>query len=341
MTFRRSVAVAALTAAVVGQLCLVLTSAAQAQSTVLRIRGVYAPADTSSQAMEIFKAEAERRSRGTLAIELIPDTPGQSGAREVLDEVRIQTFFGTWIGAPNLSRLVPEIGALGLPFVFDNYDQVARALRGPVGGVIEAKMAAKGFTMLGWMQWGAHQVMNSKRPLKTLADFKDLKIRVQPNETFLATFRALGANPVALDLKDIYAALRQGDIESFEGPYSTIYNYRFYEHQKYVSDSAHVLDLIAVVANRQAFMRLEPGEQKALRDAAAIACAQEWKMAAADDAGALAKLRELGLQFDPLPPDTRAALRKATAVVVEDARKRYGDDLVNSILEAAGRRHIN
>jgi TRAP-type transport system periplasmic protein len=336
MTFRRSVTGAALTAAV-----LVLPSAAQAQSTTLRLRGVYAALDTSSQAMEIFKAEAERRSGGTLEIELIPDVPGQTGAREVLDEVRVQTFFGTWIGAPNLSRLVPEIGALGLPFIFDNYDQVARVLRGPVGGTIEAKMAAKGFMVLGWMQWGAHQVMNSQRPLKTLADFKNLKIRVQPNETFLATFRALGANPVAMDVKDVHAALRQGDIESFEGPYSSIYNYRFYEHQKYISDSAHVLDLIAVVANRQAFMRLLPGERKALSDAAAIACAEEWKMAAADDARSLAKIREKGLQFDPLPPETRAALRKATAVVVEDARKRYGDDIMNTILETAGNRPIN
>jgi len=286
--------------------------------------------------MEIFKAEAERRSGGTLAIELIPDTPGVGGAREVMDEVRTQNAFGTWIGAPGFSRLVPEIGALSLPFVFDNFDQVARALKGPVGTTIEAKLAAKGFTVLGWMQWGARHVMNSKRPLRTLDDFKGLKIRVQVNETHLATFRALGANPVALDLKDIQTALRQGDVDGYEGPYLTIYNYKFYEHQKYISDSGHVLDLIAVVVNRKAFMSLQPREQKAIREAAAIACAQEWKMAAAEDAGALVKLKEKGLQFDTLPPKNRAALRRSTAVVVDDARKRFGDEVVNSILASAG-----
>jgi hypothetical protein len=55
--------------------------------------------------MEIFKAEAERLSGGTLAVELIPDTPGVGGAREVIDEIRTQRFFGTWIGAPGFSRL--------------------------------------------------------------------------------------------------------------------------------------------------------------------------------------------------------------------------------------------
>ncbi len=331
MKFRRSVTASALTAAV-----LALSAAAQAQPATLRLHGVYAAEDTSSRAMEIFKAEAERLSGGTLAIELIPDTPGVGGAREVMDEVRTQRVFGTWIGAPGFSRLVPEIGALSLPFVFDNYDQVARALKGPVGASIEAKLAAKGFLVLGWMQWGARHVMNSKRPLKTLDDFNGLKIRVQVNETHLATFRALGANPVALDLKDIHAALRQGDVDGYEGPYLTIYDYKFYEHQKYISDSAHVLDLIVVVVNKQAFMSLQPREQKAIREAAATACAQQWKMTAAEDAGALVKLKEKGLQFDPLPLKTRAALHRATAVVVEDAKKRFGDEVVNSILASAG-----
>jgi TRAP-type transport system periplasmic protein len=330
MKLRRSVTGAALAAAV-----LALPLAAQAQPATLRMHGVYAAEDTSSKAMEIFKAEAERLSGQTLEIELIPDTPNAGGSREVVDEVRSQKAFGTWIGAPTFSRLAPEIGALSLPFVFDNFDQVARALKGPVGASIEANLAAKGFAVLGWMQWGARHVMNSKRPLRTLDDFNGLKIRVQVNETHLATFRALGANPVALDLKDILPALRQGEIDGYEGPYSTIYEYKFYEHQKYISDSAHVLDLIAVVVNRRAFMSLSPRQQKAIRQAAATACAQQWKMAAAQDAGALAKLKENGLQFDPLPRETRAALRRATAVVVDDARKRFGNTVVDSILASA------
>jgi TRAP-type transport system periplasmic protein len=332
MTFRRSVTAAALAAVV-----LTLAPAAQAQPTTLRIRGLYPAEDTTSQAMEIFKAEAERRSGGTLNFELIPDTPGLGGAKEVLDEIRIQNFFGTWIGAPNMSRLVPEIGAMALPFVFENYDQVARALEGPVGVAIEAKLAAKGFTVVGWMQWGVRHVINAKRPLRTLDDFKGLKIRVLPSETQLATFRALGANPVAIELKDIFTALRHGDVDGLENPYSTIWDYKYYEHQKYLSDSAHVLDLIAVVVNRKAFMSLQPGEQNAIREAGAIACAQQWKMAAEQDAGAFVKIREQGLQFDPLPPETRSALRQATAVVVEDARKRFGNEYVDSILAAAGR----
>ena len=62
-------------------------------------------------------------------------------------------------------------------------------------------MADKGFISLGFMELGARQVTNSVRPIKTMADLKGLKIRLQPNETHLATFRALGANPLAMDIQ--------------------------------------------------------------------------------------------------------------------------------------------
>jgi tripartite ATP-independent transporter DctP family solute receptor len=324
MKFGRSVASVMLAAAV-----LAFASAAHADPTTLQLRSPFSAEHPSSKAMEIFKAEVKRLSGGSIEIAL---NPGAPGAREILDEIRVKDVFGIWLGAANLSRLAPEIGALGLPYVFDNYDQVARALRGQAGAMIEARMATKGFTSLGWMMYGAHHVTNSKKPLRTLDDFKGLKIRVQPNQTHLAIFRALGASPVAMDIKDLYLALQQGDIDAHENSYWLLYHDK--QDQKYLSDSAHLLDLIAFVVNRNTLMSLQPRQQEAIREAAAIAVAQQWKMVDAGDTEALVKLREKGVQFDPLPPETRAGLRRATAVVVEDARKWAGNELIDSILAA-------
>jgi TRAP-type transport system periplasmic protein len=327
MKFGRSFAGAAFVAAV-----LALAPTAQGQPTTLRVRSAFVAEHPASQAMEIFKAEAERLSEGSIEVEVLPGTAGVSGTREILDDVRTQNVFALCLAAGHMARLIPEIGALGLPYVFDNYDQVGRALKGRVGAAIEARLAAKGFVSLGWLMFGAQNVVNAKRPLRTLDDFKGLRLRLHADETHLAIFRAVGANPVALDLKDLYLALQQGDIDGQENSYSVIYNYKFYEYGKYLSDTSHILDLIPFVANRKAFMSLQPGQQKAVREAAAIAVAQQWKMMAAEDADALVKLKEKGVQFDPLQPETRAALRRATHVVVEDARKRIGDEIIDSIL---------
>jgi tripartite ATP-independent transporter DctP family solute receptor len=329
MTFRHSVTGIALAAAVFA-----LSPAAKAQTTILRVHSAFVAEHSASKAMEVFKAEAERLSGGSIQVEVVSGTAGVSGTREVLDDVRTQNAFGLCIAAGHMARLIPEIGALSLPYVFHDYDDVARALKGRVGAAIEAKLAAKGLMSLGWLMFGAQNVVNSKRPLRTLEDFKGLKLRLHADETHLAIFRALGANPVALDLKDLYLALQQGDVDGQENSYSVIYNYKFYEYGKYLSDTGHILDLIPVVANLKTFMSLDARQQKAIREAAAIAVAQQWKTMAVEDADALAKLKEKGVQFDPVSPQMRAALRRATAVVVADARKRVGGELVDSVLAA-------
>jgi TRAP-type transport system periplasmic protein len=216
--------------------------------------------------------------------------------------------------------------------VFKDANQARHAVDGPVGKVIEARLFAKGFIPLGWMELGARNVTNSKRPLKTLEDFRGLKIRLQPSEIHMATFRALGAVPVAMDIKDVYASLRQGDIDAQENPYYPTYSNKFYEVQRYLSDTGHIFDLIVFIASGKTFMALPPEQQKAVRDAARIAAVEEWKMANAVEAGAFAALKADGMQFDPIPNATRIVLRKATAWVIGNARQRIGAALVDQIV---------
>jgi TRAP-type C4-dicarboxylate transport system substrate-binding protein len=247
--------------------------------------------------------------------------------------------FATWVSIAFVSRLVPQIDALTLPFVFRNYDDAMRMVNGPVGKRIEAELDAKGFVTLGWMELGARHVLNARRPLKTLDDLKDLRIRTQPGETYVATFRALGAIPLAVDPKDLYLAQQQGRIDAMEVPYSIVNSeeYKFYEHLKYISDTSHILEFIVVITNKKAFMRLTPEQQKTIRDAARLATAQQRKMADAGEAAALADLKAKGLQFDPVPPETRVALRKATADVVNSMKSRVGADLVDNVFAAVAR----
>jgi hypothetical protein len=136
-----------------------------------------------------------------------------------------------------LSRMVPEITAVSLPFVSDNYDQARRAIAGPVGTLISKKLEAKGFIVLAWMDLGALQVSNSTRPLRTLADFRDLRIRVLPIGTHMAVFKAIGVRPIAMELTDVAAALRQGDVDGLELDYFAIYANKYYESQRYISDT--------------------------------------------------------------------------------------------------------
>jgi len=326
-----------LTAPAAAAILLAALLPAAAQQTTLRIAGNFAAEHTSSKAMETFKSELARLSNGTLSADLFSGMQ-LGGAQENVQAVRAGTIFATWIGVAFVSRLVPEVEAVSLPFTFEGREQAMRAIDGPVGDLIEEKLAAKGFTALGWMELGSRHVTNSKRPLKSLDDFKGLKIRMQPNETHLATFRALGANPVAMDVKELYSALQQGVVDGQENPYAVIHANRYFEVQKYLSNTGHFFDFIILIANKRVFEALNAAQKKAVREAARTAVVQQRRMAAEAEAATFAELKAKGMQFDLLSPETRALLRKASAGVIDAVKQRVGAELVEKVMAEAVKR---
>ncbi|HEX9435004.1 MAG TPA: TRAP transporter substrate-binding protein [Burkholderiales bacterium] len=304
--------------------------AAQAQ-TKWRLAGNFATEHSSSVAMNQFRDELAKASGGQFTVDVFPAMQ-LGGAAENVQNVRAGTLQMIWVGMAFLSRTVPELEAISLPFQFDSREQAFRVVDGPVGKLLDAKFADKGLTDLGFMELGARHVTNSKRPIKSVEDLKGLKIRMQPNETHLATFRALGANPVAMDIKELYSALQQGVVDGQENPFSVINASRYFEVQKFVSNTAHFFDFINVIANRKAFDALPPAQQKVLRDSMAKAVAWQRSRAAAEESESIAEIKKRGMTYEEVSPQFREQMRKGSAGVVEDVKKRVGADFVDRVI---------
>ena len=312
-------------------LSLGMAPGALAQET-LRIAGNFVPDHSSSIAIEQFKQDVEKATNGEVVIQVFNNMQ-LGGAQENVSQVRAGTIMMTWVGMAYLTGTVPELEAVSLPFLFPSREVAYQIMDGPIGQIFAEKLADKGFELLGFMELGERQVTNSVRPIKTLADLQGLKIRLQPNETHLATFRALGANPLAMDIREVYSALEQGVIDGQENPFNLIYASRFFEVQKYVSNTGHFFDFIAVVANKEKFDELAPAHQEAIKTAMQSAVQTQRTAAAKADIEALATLQELGLQYDELPQSEREAMRDASADVINQIRERVGGDLVDQVLE--------
>ena len=303
---------------------------AAAQDKV-RLAGNFEIAHSSSVAMEqVFKPELAKTSKGTLSVDLFPAMQ-LGGAKENVDAVRAGSLLMTWVGAAYMSRIVPELEAVSLPFLFPGREAAFKVLDGNVGKLLDQKMADKNFLVLGWMELGSRNITNSKRPIKTMEDLKGLKIRLQPNETHLATFRALGANAVAMDVKELYSAMEQKVLDGQENPFPIIRAGRYNEVQKYLSNSGHFFDFILILANKKSFEALKPEYQKAIRDAMNTAVASQRAAAAKQDAEALDELKKK-MEFTEITPAVREAMRKASAGVVDEVKKRAGAPLVDSVL---------
>lgn len=310
---------------------LIAYAAAAGAQEKIRIAGNFATEHTSSVAMEqVFKSELAKLSKNQLGVDIFPAMQ-LGGAKENVDAVRSGALFMTWVGVAFLSRIVPELEAISLPFLMPNREVAFKVVDGAVGNLIDRKYAEKGFISLGWMELGSRHVTNSKHPIKSMTDLKGLKIRMQPLETHLATFRALGANPIAMDVKELYSAMQQGVVDGQENPYPIISANRYSEVQKYLSNTGHFFDFIAIVANRKQLEAMKPEHQKAVRGAMAAAVAYQRKIAAEADHKALEELKKK-MQYDEVSPQAREQMRKASAGVVDQVKKRIGAELVDRVL---------
>lgn len=329
MKFRRSLLLSAIaTLALVG-----LHAPSMAQQR-LRVAGNFPADHTATKVMEIFKKEVEARTKGELQIDLFPNMQ-LGGATENVDQVRSGTVFAIVTSIAYFTRIVPEYEAVSLPFLFSTREAAFRVMDGPVGKLFDERMAQKGFISLGYGELGFRHVTNNVRPITSTADFKGLKIRLQPNEVHLDTFRALGANPVAMDVKEVYSAMQQGVLDGHENPYNIIASRRFNEVQKHLSDTGHFYDFINAAANKRLFDRLKKPHQEAVVAGMKEAMAWQRVEAAKQDEGWRQQLVKAGMTFTPITAQGRADFRRSTTSVVESLKKRIDPKLIDAVVSEA------
>ena len=288
----------------------------------------------SSEALVVFKDKIEEYSKGEIKIDVFPAMQLGSAA-ENIDQTRSGVTFGTVLSGAFMTRTIPELEALALPFVFDNMDQLLNALDGGLDKTFNDKLLAQGFVVLGYFNNGSRHLTNNVRAVNTIEDFKGLKIRLMPSATHLDTFRALGANPVAMDISEVYQALQQGVLDGQENPYPVIQSRNFNEVQKFLTQTNHFADVNIVMVNKRQFEALSPELQAATRKAMAEAVVWQREKAKKDDEVCKDLLIKVGMQFNEITPEARIAMKEATKPVIDGLRSKLGNELIDTVLKAA------
>jgi len=226
-----------------------------------------------------------------------------------------------------VSSVVPELGVFDVPFLFRDVAHAKAVAQGPIGSAIATKFADKGLTLLALGKQGFRNITNSRQPIRAPADLKGLKIRVIPNEVYLMTFKALGAEVVPMEFPLVYAALKDGRLDGQENPVPTIANSRFYEVQKHLTLTGHFFAPIAFVANRAMFEQLDPDDQAVLIAAAKAAAEVTWQ--AELDAPRLEQVRKGGMEV--IEKIDRQPFLDALKPLDQEFDKRFGKDLIAAI----------
>jgi len=175
-----------------------------------------------------------------------------------LDMVRASTtaFHGT----------VPEAMIPAFPFLFRDIDHFRKAMYGPVGDKILAAFERQGFVGLALWEAGARSVYG-KRPVRTLADMKGMKIRVQPSDLMISLVQAMGASPTPIAYAELYTALKSGVVDAAENNYPSYETAKHYEAAPYYSETQHLMAPEVLVFSKKVWDTLTREEQQSIRQA--------------------------------------------------------------------------
>lgn len=285
-------------------------------ATTVNIATVTNPDFVHVKAANWFGEELNQRLPGKYAV-AVHHSGALGSETQVLQQIQLGTTQMSICTTGPVETFVPEIKALEMPFIFPSYEVADKVLDGAVGKELARKFEKAGFVALHFLDNGFRDLTNGKRPVKTPADAKGLKIRTMESPTHLAIWRAIGANPTPMAWP-IFTALQQGVIDGQENPIAVIYAAKLIEAgQKYLTLSRHVYSALVIVANKGFIDALPETDRKAFFDAARVASLKGRAFIRENEAGQLTKLEAAGMQVEA-NPDIQA-FQKATAPVIEGA----------------------
>ena len=228
----------------------------------------------------------------------------------------------------SLAGIVKEYGLLDFPFLFSNPRQADAMVDGPLGKMLNSKLNEKGIVVLGFFDLGFRNVTNSKRPITKGEDLDGLKLRVIPNPVFIDTFRTFKANPVPMPFAELFGALENKAVDGQENPYAVILSSKFYEVNKYVSETNHVYATNPIQISKRFWEKLSAVEQKLIQDAATEA--QNYQRVASREVSskAVAELKAKGMLFNEISASEQARMRAAVKPVHEKFAASYDPAVV-------------
>jgi tripartite ATP-independent transporter DctP family solute receptor len=235
--------------------------------------------------------------------------------KETIEQTRVGAIDMNRTNVAPLGSFIPEANVLALPFLFRSIDHLNKVLASPIGEDVLASFAPYGFVGLAYYDSGARSVYNSQRAVRTPADMKGLRIRVQQSDLMLDMIRALGAEPVALPYGQVLTGLTTGLIDGAENNWPSYVTTNHYTAAKYYTLTEHTMSPEVLIMSRKAWDSLSAEDQAIFRDAARESS------------------RFMREQWMAWEERSRAQAKKAGNVVISDFDKKPFEDAMKPIYD--------
>jgi tripartite ATP-independent transporter DctP family solute receptor len=238
-------------------------------ATTLRWATVLPTNHPSVAMMERVAKEVREKTGSSLEIQTFP--AGQLGSsRDLIEATSSGAIQMVDEGAAQFGQFVPQFSILEAPYLWRDAPQVRRVLASPLVDDMNAALVAKrSMRVIGSTYYGKRHVTSGTRAINTVDDMKGFKLRIPEVDTFRAMAEAWGARPTPLNISELYLALSQGAVDGQENPLPTIQSNKFFEVQKYLVLTGHIITPRLIVVNEATWTALGANEKQILKSAIA------------------------------------------------------------------------
>lgn len=243
---------------------------ATAQMT-LKINESLGPGSVEETALKHFKKVVEDGSKGQLQIAIhLQDALGKpDAALEGLLTGTLDLYSGA---LEYYAQIVPEeLAATSIPYLLPDNAALRKYLTSPTFKAAEKKLLDRGIRMLSTehnAERGPYRVLVSSRPIRTVDDLKDLKIRMFPNDVYIRSWKNLGATPVQLAWTETYLGIRQGVVNAVTAPMSAVNQMKFAEVAPYITEIREYPQTWPITISEKTWKKLNAEQQQLLMKAA-------------------------------------------------------------------------
>jgi len=277
-----------------------------------------------------FAEILEKKSGGKMKVKLFP-AGVLGGDAAIVSSLQGGTVDLTMVVPGSLSVAIKEFTLFDLPFLFNNEKEADVVLDGPVGRKLLEKLPEKGLVGLTYFEHGFRNVTNSRRPVAKMEDLQGLKLRVMQIPVMIDMFNSLGANSSPLPLPEVYTALEQRAVDGQENPYSLVESSKYYEIQKFGSDTKHTFNPIVLLFSKKIWDQLSADERKLLLDSAKEAQPYQRQVNREVNAKAAEFLKTKGMTLTEFPAQERERLREKLKPVTEKYVKQIDPALAQEL----------
>ncbi len=294
-------------------------------ATTMRWGSVLAPTHPGAIMMDRVAKDVKEKTGG--AVEIQTFAGGQLGSsRDVIESTSTGAIQIVDEGAAQFGQFVPQFSIFEAPYIWRDPAHIRKVMASPLLEEVNKLLVEKrGMRIIGSTYYGRRHVTTGSKAVRTVADMQGFKLRIPEVDTFRAMTEAWGAKPTPMNISELYLALSQGAVDGQENPLPTIQSNKFYEVQKYLVLTGHILTPRLIAVNEKTWAGLSANDQGAIKAALDTHSAWQDNEILGQESGLADTFKKGGMEV--IQPDIESFRKPVLDVVPKKFEDKWGKGL--------------